>query len=82
MFDIEQAKKQVDAVPKLALPYFLDACDEVERLRAALQEIETLRPFLEMGREAEGWKHLAGRRREIARDALREETRIGRVTTP
>jgi predicted nucleic acid-binding Zn-ribbon protein len=31
-FDIEIAKAQVNAVPKLALSYFLDACDEVERV--------------------------------------------------
>lgn len=55
---------------------------EVEKLRAALEEIETLRPFLEKGREAEGWKHLAGRRREIARDALHEEIKMGGVQTP
>ena len=27
------SQRQVEAVPKLALPYFLDACDEIEKLR-------------------------------------------------
>jgi hypothetical protein len=39
-FNIEQAKQQVNAVPKLALPYFLDACDEIEKLRTELEQAE------------------------------------------
>ncbi len=35
-FDIERAKAQVAAVPKLAFPYLLDACDEIDRLRSLL----------------------------------------------
>jgi hypothetical protein len=50
MFDVTQAKAQVDAVPKLALPYFLDACDEIEKLRAERgrekELAEALRPFI------------------------------------
>jgi hypothetical protein len=51
-FDIEQAKKQVDAVPKLALPYFLDACDEIEKLREEVDGLERAYAVLEnrMGR--------------------------------
>ena len=34
-FDIALAKTQVRATSVLALPYFLDACDELEALRSA-----------------------------------------------
>ncbi len=39
-FDAERAKAQVAAVSKLALPYLLDACDEIERLHSLLLRAE------------------------------------------
>ncbi len=39
-FDAERAKAQVAAVSKLALPYLLDACDEIDRLHSLLLRAE------------------------------------------
>jgi hypothetical protein len=47
-FDIEQAKKQVEAEPRLHRAYFLDACDEIERLEAYIMK------------STESWERIVG----------------------
>ncbi len=46
-FDAERAKAQVAAVSKLALPYLLDACDEITRLHSLLLRAEEERDSLQ-----------------------------------
>ncbi len=40
-FDAGRAKAQVAAVSKLALPYLLDACDEIDRLQHIIDCADT-----------------------------------------
>jgi hypothetical protein len=69
-FNIEQAKKQVDAVPKLALPYFLDACDEIEKLREQVSGINIV---------VDG---LLAENEKLADKVEGRKNRMGGVTTP